>query len=179
MANADVRRLVFIDEMGSNTSLTRLFARALRGLRATCKVPRNYRENISVIGALGFDDMRAAMSVEGSVDAVVFETFIEQILLPKLKEGDIVLMDNFNVHKTERVRKLIESAGARLVLLPSYSPDFSPIENCWSKIKESLRAAAARTKEGLEQALSEAFKTITAGDILGWFRHCGYQPILI
>jgi transposase len=146
MANVDVRRVVFIDEMGSNTNLTRLFARALRGLLAICRVPRNYRENISVIGALGFDNMRAAMSVEGPVDAVVFETFIEQILLPKLKGGDIVLMDNLNVHKTERVRKLIESAGGRLVLLPSYSPDFSPIENCWSKIKESLRAAGARTK---------------------------------
>jgi transposase len=165
--------------MGSNTSLARLFARAMRGERAVGKAPRNYDKNESVIGAMGLRGVIAVMSIEGAIDGLAFNEYVERVLLPELRKGDVVVMDNLNVHKASRVQQLIRSAGARLVYLPAYSPDFSPIENCWSKIKQYLRSCEARTRDRLREAIAEALKTVTAADIRGWFRGCGYGASLV
>lgn len=175
VASLDVRRLIFLDEMGIHCGLTRLFARAFRGQRAVCAAPRDKGKNISVLGALGWEGMRAALSIEGAVNGEVLRVFLHELLVPQLQAGDIVFMDNRPTHRSKWVRAVIEAADAQLIYLPSYSPDFSPIENCWGKLKEFLRSAAARTHEALEQALSQALKTITHQDIESWFKHCGYE----
>ena len=118
------------------------------------------------------------MSFEGPMDGVVFRVFVEQVLGPTLSAGDVVVMDNLAAHKVSGIKETIESFGAQLVYLPPYSPDFSPIEPCWSKIKTFLRAKAARSREALDQALTEALKTVIPQDALGWFTHCGYCPTL-
>ena len=174
-APQDARRFVFVDEMGVHCGLTRLFARAFRGQRAVCAAPRNPGPNISVIGALGWDGVRAALSIEGAVDGAVLRVFLDQLLVPQLQAGDVVFMDNLATHRSAWVREKIEAVGAQLIYLPSYSPDFSPIENCWGKLKTFLRAVAARTRETLDQALTQAIETITLQDIEGWFKHCGYE----
>jgi transposase len=171
----EVPRLIFVDEMGVHRGLTRLFARAFAGARAVCSAPRHKGANTSVVGALGLRGMIAAMSVEGAIDGAAFGTFLDQVLVPQLQPGDIVVMDNLSVHRGAGVRQSIEACGAHLLHLPAYSPDFSPIENCWSKLKEFLRAKAARTGAALDEALTQAIAAITSEDIRGWFLHCGYQ----
>lgn len=166
--------LVFVDEMGINTDMARRYGRALPGIRVVEKRPVNTPPNTSVIGALGVRGMITCLSVEGAIDSQCFCQFIEQMLVPQLQLGQVVLMDNVSTHKSERVAQAIEGAGAGLVYLPAYSPDFNPIEECWSKIKESLRAGAARTKDKLMGGLTKALATITLQDILGWFNHSGY-----
>ena len=163
-----------VDEMGVHCGLTRRFARAFGGERAVCPAPRQKGTNTAVIGALALRGMVAAMSVPGAIDGVAFGTFLDQVLVPQLQPGDIVVMDNLPLHRGAWVRETIEACGAHLLYLPAYSPDFSPIENCWSKIKESLRAAAARTGAALDKALTQAMAAITTQDIRGWFSHCGY-----
>lgn len=174
MAKLDPECLLFVDEMGITTSLTRLYARAVGGKRALGKAPRNYGDNVSVIGAIRLRGIVSTMSIGGAVDGLVFEAFLAHMLAPKLKSGDVVLMDKLNVHRSDLVEKLIKSAKGRLLYLPPYSPDFSPMENCWSKVKEFLRAAGARTRKELDQALAHALESITCHDIRGWFKHCGY-----
>jgi transposase len=174
VAPLDVARFLFIDEMGIHCGLTRLFARAFRGERAVCSAPRATGANISVIGALGLRGLVASMSLEGAIDGLALRAFLEQLLVPELQPGDLVFMDNLPVHRSAWVRPTIEACGAHLMYLPAYSPDFSPIENCWSKVKEWLRKVAARTGEALEQALTQALALITREDIRAWFNHCGY-----
>jgi transposase len=171
----EARRLIFVDEMGMHCGMTRLFARAFRGERAVCAAPCNPGPNISVIGALGFEGLRAMLSIEGAVNSTVLQVFLDELLVPQLQSGDVVFMDNLPTHRSAFVREKIEAAGAQLIYLPSYSPDFSPIENYWGKLKTFLRAAAARTQEVLDQALTQALKTVTLQDIAAWFRHCGYE----
>ena len=117
----------------------------------------------------------AAMTLTGAVDTLAFDAYLERVLGPRLRKGDVVVLDNLGVHKASRVERVAEARGARVIWLPPYSPDFSPIEQCWSKIKSCLRAAKARTREELEKALAEAIELITRADIRGWFRHCGYE----
>ena len=155
--------------------MTRRFARAFRGERAVCAAPCNPGPNISVIGALGLEGLRAMLSIEGAINGAVLRVFLDELLVPQLQPGDVVFMDNLATHHSAWVREKIEAAQAQLIYLPSYSPDFSPIENCWSKLKTFLRAAAARTHEVLDQALTQAIKTVTLQDIEGWFQHCGYE----
>ena len=119
--------------------------------------------------------MVAAMSLEGAIDGAAFGAFLDLLLVPHLQPGDIVVMDNLPVHRGAWVRQRIEASGAHVLYLPAYSPDFSPIENCWSKLKECLRASAARTVAALDEALTQAIAAITSEDIRGWFKHCGYQ----
>lgn len=125
------------------------------------------------------EGMVATMTVESATDGDVFEAFLEEVLCPRLKAGDVVVMDNLNVHKMNRVRELIEGAGARLLYLPPYSPDLNPIEKAWSKFKQFLRSAKARTRDALDQAVTEALKTITAENASAWFKHCGYMGTAI
>lgn len=166
--------LVFIDETGSNIALTPLYARAPRGERARGTVPRNRGKNTMLIAALSLEGMGAAMILEGSANTTAFELYVEQILAPSLHTGQIVVMDNLQAHKGARVKQAIEAKGCQLLFLPGYSPDLSPIEEAFSKLKTALRRAGARTREALEEAIAQALLTITAQDAQGWFQHCGY-----
>jgi len=174
VAEIEPEELIFIDEMGSNLSLARLYARAPKGHRAYAAKPLNRGQNVSTIGALGVGGIKAVMTIEGGVDGEVFGIYVEQVLAPQLKPGQVVVMDNLKAHKVEGIESAIEKMGARVVYLSRYSPEFSPIELCWSKLKAFLRAKAARTKEALDQAITQALQTITAQDVRGWFAHCGY-----
>ncbi len=169
-----VERCKFIDDSGVNLAMTRLFGRALRGKRVADAVPQNYGPNVTLIGALSLRGLEAVMTVEGATDGDVFRAYVEQVLGPTLVPGDIVFMDNLRAHKVAGIREAIESRGARVQYLPPYSPDLSPIEPCWSKVKIALRKAKARTREALDSAVAHVLTTITAADAQHWFAHCGY-----
>ena len=168
-------RLRFLDEAGATTILTRLYARALGGNRTTEAVPRNYGQSTSMIATLGVAGVEAPMLIEGSVDTLVFNAYCEQVLQPTLKPGDVIVLDNLGAHRASRIEEIAASCGARVLWLPPYSPDFSPIELMWSKVKAYLKKVKARTQSALEKAIAEALKTITISDCLNWFRHCGYE----
>ena len=170
-----IGRLKFLDEAGSNIAMTRLYGRAAPGERVVDNAPQNYGENITMLATLSLDGIAAPMTVAGAVDGIVFKTYVEKVLAPTLLKGDIVIMDNLGAHKVAGVGELIEARGARVIYLPPYSPDLNPIEKCWSKIKTYLRAAKARTREALEQALKEVLLTISEKDARGWFASCGYS----
>ena len=174
MKPLDTKRLVFVDESGSNIALTPLYARAPRGQRAHGSVPRNRGKNTTLLASLSVEGIGASMLLEGATNAAAFEIYLEQILLPSLTPEQIVVMDNLSVHKGARVRQLIEARGCQLLFLPAYSPDFSPIEETFSKIKAFLRRVGARTREALEEAIAQALETVTSQDARGWFGHCGY-----
>jgi transposase len=169
------RRFVFVDESAVNTAMTRRYGRAPRGERAHDSAPRNYGSHTSLIGALGLRGVVAALTVEGAVDAEVFNAYAEQVLGPRLRRGDVVVLDNLGAHPASRIEEVAARRGAQVLWLPPYSPDFSPIEQCWSKIKSYLRGAKARTREQLEEALAAALGLVTKADIHGWFKHCGYS----
>ena len=173
----DGRRLVFVDESGFHTSMTRLRARAPRGERAYGKVPRNRGKNTTLIASITLEGgMGEAMSVEGATEALAFEAYVEHFLAPTLAEGQVVVLDGLGAHRTQKVRSLVEARGAELLFLPSYSPDLDPIEEASSKIKSLLRKVGARTREALVGAIAEALRAVTAEDAVGWFAHCGYEP---
>lgn len=173
LERVDVRNLVFIDEAGVHLGMVRLFARAFRGERAVDAVPRNQGTNISLLGGLSLDGLIASMTLKGSVDTPAFLSYVHEVLAPQLWIGAIVVMDNLKVHHAHSVREALEAVGAIVVFLPPYSPDLSPIELCWSKLKQFLRSKAARTYETLDLAMTEAVHSITEDDALGWFNHCG------
>jgi transposase len=137
-------------------------------------VPQNYGTNVTMLAALGSQGVEAVMTIESATDAEVFRVYVEQVLRPTLCPGDIVIMDNLRAHKVAGIREAVEQAGARLLYLPPYSPDLSPIEQCWSKLKTALRTTQPRTREALEQAIALALATITVSDAHSWFHHCGY-----
>jgi transposase len=166
--------LVFVDEAGSHIALTPLYGRAPKGQRATESVPRNRGKKTTLIASLSLEGIGASMIIEGAANGVAFEASVEHILVPRLVKGQIVVMDNLRVHKSARVRQLIEERGCQLLFLPAYSPDFSPIEEAFSKVKASLRRIKARTPEALQEALTQALLTVTSQDAHGWFEHCGY-----
>jgi transposase len=124
---------------------------------------------------LALDGVRASFSVDAATDADIFQVFVEQVLRPALRPGDVVIWDNLPAHKSTDLQPVLASAGARLLPLPPYSPDFNPIEQCWSKVKELLRSAQARTTMALQQAIDHAFAAVTASEARGWFQHCGYR----
>jgi transposase len=172
----DARKLVFLDESGSNIALTRLYARAPKGKRAKGSTPRNRGKNMTVISCLTFDGLGESLVLDGAANGELFELYVEQFLAPSLKSGQIVIMDNLRIHKRQKVRELIEARGCQLWFLPAYSPDFSPIEEAFSKVKAVLRRIGARTRDALQEALEYALSTVSASDAAGWFRHCGYLP---
>ena len=170
----DPERLIFLDESGVTTQMTRLYARCQGGGRIHEGAPRGHWKVLTTLGAMSREGMVAAMTVESATDSDVFEAFLQQVLCPKLKAGDVVVMDNLNVHKMDRVRELIEGAHARLLYLPPYSPDLNPIEKAWSKFKQFLRSAKARTAQLLDQAVTAALQAISTENAKAWFSHCGY-----
>jgi transposase len=174
MGALPLERLIFLDESGVSTQMTRGWARAARGERITEAIPQGHWKILTMVGAMSVRGMEAVMTVESATDGDVFLAYLEQVLCPKLKPGDVVILDNLSAHKIPDVRPLIEAAGAILFYLPPYSPDLNPIEKAWSKLKQFLRTAKARTSEALDQAIAEALKTITSADAAAWFRHCGY-----
>jgi transposase len=170
----DTQRLVFVDESGSHTSLTPLYGWAPKAQRAQQSVPKNRGRNTTLIAALSSQGVLAMMTLEGAADTLTFELFVEWLLCPALQPGQIVVLDNLNIHKSQHVRELIESCGCQLWFLPTYSPDLNPIELAWSKIKAHLRRVGARTDAALQEAISQALPRITPDNALAWFRHCGY-----
>jgi transposase len=174
MSHVDLNDFVFVDETRVNIAMTRPYGRAPKGERVHTSAPVNKSKNVTVLGALSYDGMLAAMTLEGSTDTQGFFTFVQTILVPTWRPGQIVMMDHLSSHKVNGVQEALEAVGATLEYLPSYSPDFSPIEACWSKCKEFLRAKTARTRERLDHAITEALARITPQDARGWFSHCGY-----
>ena len=177
-AGLDPARLVFLDESGLDTRLTRTHARAPCGRRAHGKAPGGHWHRLTLIGALALDGVCAAMAVAAATDTAVFRAFVTGVLVPALRgrPDAIVVMDNLAAHKAASVREALDRAGICYRYLPAYSPDMNPIEQAWSKLKARLRAEAARSREALERAIPGALSTITAQDARGWFRHAGYQP---
>jgi len=170
----DVRRLVFVDESGAKTNMMRLRGRALHGARVIDGAPHGHWCTTTMIGSMRLDGNSACMAVDGATDRDVFREYIRCVLAPMLRPGDIVVLDNLGAHKDAESLRLIEAAHAELRFLPPYSPDMNPIEKMWSKVKEFLRDAKARTKEELYNAIGLALKTVTPQDAEGWFRSCGY-----
>jgi transposase len=170
----DPARLVFVDECGTHTSMTRRRARAARGVRARGAVPRNRGAVTTLLAGVSLAGMSAAMTVEGGTDTAVFATYLERVLLPTLSAGQVIVVDNVGAHQPDRIRHLVAAAGCALVFLPAYSPDLSPIEEAFSKIKALIKAAAARTRAALDAAIAAALNAVTAADVAGWFAHVGY-----
>lgn len=156
--------------------MTPLYAYAPKGQRAIGSVPRNYGASMTLIASLSLDGMGEALMLDGAADGAAFDLYIEQLLAPSLRPGQIVILDNLSIHLGSRVKQAIEARGCRLLFLPAYSPDFSPIEEAFSKLKSILRRAGARTREALQEAIATALDLITATDAHGWFTHCGYLP---
>lgn len=157
--------------------MTRLRGRAPRGERLHAAAPHGHWYTTTMISAIRLDGSTAAMAIEGATDTEVFRAYVEKVLCPVLRAGDIVVMDNLSPHKNEVTLSLIEGAGASVLFLPPYSPDLNPIEKMWSKVKQSLRSAEARTREELLEAIDRALQTVTAKDAMGWFASCGYSFI--
>jgi transposase len=174
----DARRLVFVDEMGTNTSLSAVYGWAKKGQRAHCSVPRNRGKNTTVLSSMSVDGMGSSLAVEGATNSDVFETYVERVLAPTLRKGQVVVMDNLSAHKGERIRELIEKRGCELLYLPPYSPDFNPIEEAFSKIKGLLRKAEARSRQTLLEAIGVAISALSAKDARGFFEHCGYRVMV-
>ncbi len=170
----DPSRLVFVDECGTNVGLAPLRARAPRGERAFGKAPRNRGKNTTLLASMGLRGMGPCLAVEGGTTKAVFEAYVERALAPSLSPGQVVVLDNLQAHKGERARRAVEQRGAELLFLPSYSPDLSPIEEAFGKVKAQLRREKARTKGALVEAIGRALDAVTSEDARGWFGHCGY-----
>lgn len=168
-------RLRFLDEAGATTTLTRLYARALGGGRTAEAVPRNYGASTSMIATIGVGGIEAPMLIAGSVDTLVFNAYCEEFLRPTLRRGDVIVLDNLRAHRASRIEEIAFDSGAQVVWLPPYSPDFSPIELMWSKVKAYLKKVKARTQVDLEKAIAQALQTVTVSDCRNWFGHCGYE----
>jgi transposase len=173
MATFDPHRLVFVDETGTNTAMTRAYGRAPRGERVVGTVPGQWT-TVTLISAPRLSGVVAPLAFEGATDTPTFQTYVAQALVPQLQPGDVVIWDNLKPHQDAEVKHLIEQAGAELVPLPPYSSDLTPIEELWSKAKTVLKSAAARTTEALYDAMGAALRSVRPEDILGWFRFCGW-----
>jgi transposase len=170
--------LIFLDETSTHTAFTRLRARAPRGQRAHGVAPRNHGPNVTLLAALGPTGIVTAVSIPGPTTRAVFDAFVADFLVPSLRPGQTVVLDNLSVHKSAPAQALIEAAGCRLCFLPPYSPDFNPIEPVFAKIKTALRAAAARSHDDLLAATGAALDAVTAEDAAGCYADCGY-PLLM
>jgi transposase len=170
----DPSKLVFVDECGTNIGLAPLRARAPRGERAFGKSPRNRGKNTTLLASMTIRGMGPCLAVEGATSGAVFEAYIERVLAPALRPGQVIVLDNLGAHKGERIRELVEARGCELLFLPAYSPDFSPIEEAFSKVKALLRREEARTREALVEAIGRALDAVSGRDAQGWFAHCGY-----
>jgi transposase len=170
-----VAQLVFVDETGTNTAMTPRYGWAAKGDRARGQAPRNHGPNVTLVTTLSLAGLGPAMVIDGPMTARAFEAFVTQLLVPVLHPGQIVILDNLSVHTGHRIRARIEAAGCMLRFLPPYSPDFSPIEWAFSKLKTCLRQVAARTADALDAAIAAGLAQMTAADARGWFTGCGYD----
>jgi transposase len=170
----DLDRLVFIDEAGAKTNMTRLYGRAEKGERVVDLAPHGHWCTTTMISSVRLDGSTACMAVDGSTTGDVFCAYVESVLVPSLRPGDIVILDNLASHKNQIALERIEQAGAEVRFLPPYSPDLNPIEKMWSKIKQILRSTKARTQEGLLTAIAFALECVSKEDAMGWFASCGY-----
>lgn len=173
-SGCDADDVVVLDEFGSNTNLTRRYGRAACGERVYEDVPHNRPRNTTTIAALTTQGIGPTLVFSGSLNRITFETYIEQVLGPSLREGQIVVLDNASAHHGGRIAEMVAQRGCRVWYLPPYSPDFSPIELAFSKVKAHLRKVKARTREALEEAIAQALASITAADARAFFAHCGY-----
>ena len=169
-----VEDLVFIDEAGVNLAMVRLYARALKGERARGTRPQRRGKNVSIISAVTLKEVLTFFNILGATDGVTFEAFIIRKLVPKLWKGACVVLDNCSIHKGKEVQKAIQKAGGQVIYLSPYSPDFSPIENCCSKVKGILRTIRPRTYQSLDEAIAQAHKQVSSQDLYHWFTHCCY-----
>jgi len=172
MRGVDLRRLVFLDETGAKTNMTRLFARSRRGERAVDYAPHGHWNTTTLVAGITYECAIAPMALDGPMDTEAFVAYVEHLLVPELPEDPIVIMDNLSAHKSPRVQTLLRAAGAELRYLPPYSPDLNPIELMWSKVKGRLRRAKARDHEELYSAIADALSAITSHDTRAFFRHC-------
>jgi transposase len=173
----DGRHFVFVDECSTNTSLSPIYGWSRRGKRVCFEVPRNWGANITLLSSMTLEGMGPSLAVEGPTTKAVFEAYVQHVLAPSLKPGQLVVMDNLSSHKGSRIRELIEGRGCELMYLPPYSPDLNPIEQAFAKIKALLRKARARTREALLEAMGRALDAVTASDAWGFFEHRGYRPL--
>jgi transposase len=169
--------LIFLDESGVTTQMTRGYARASGGRRVHEATPGGHWKILTILSALSLGGLLATMTIEEATDGDIFLAYIEQVLGPKLQPGDVVVMDNLSAHKVAGIAELIQTAGAELLYLPPYSPDLNPIEKAWAKLKQLLRSTKARTAEALEQAIAELLPQITPQNAQAWFRHSGINYI--
>ena len=169
-----LNQLVFLDEFGATTTMTRSRARGPRGKRIVAKTPHGHWKILSTIAAMTVEGMLTGCTFDGATDTEMFLAFVEQFLVPQLKPGQLVVLDNLPAHKSPKVDRLIESVGARVLRLPAYSPDFNPIEMAIAKIKAMLRKRSQRTFDDLIDAIGQAMASITQRDALNFIRHCGY-----
>lgn len=172
----DPARLVFLDETGATTKMARLRGRSPRGERCRAAVPHGHWKTTTLVAGLRLDGMTAPMVIDGAMTGDAFTAYAETLLAPALKPGDIVILDNLPAHKVSGARAAIERAGAMLVFLPPYSPDFNPIEQAFAKIKALLRKAAARTVDALEAAIASALDAFTREECANYFTNSGYEP---
>jgi transposase len=169
--------LIFLDESGVTTQMTRGYARASGGRRVHEATPGGHWKILTILSALSLGGLLATMTIEEATDGDIFLAYLEQVLGPKLRPGDVVVMDNLSAHKVPGVEQLIQAAGAELLYLPPYSPDLNPIEKAWAKLKQLLRSAKARTAEALHQAIAELLPQITPQNAQAWFHHSGINYI--
>jgi transposase len=167
--------LIFLDEFGTNLAMAPRYARAPSGIRAYSAVPFNPGENITLTMGLSLHGVVAPLAVPGATNGDLFREYVERVLVPELRPGNVVVFDNLSAHKVVGVQDAIEAAGARLLRLPPYSPDLSPVENCGSKVKTAIRAQSPRTRGDLYDAMGDALRAVTLGDARAWFVHCGYR----
>lgn len=162
--------MIFLDESGVSTQMTRRYARAPRGVRVHESTPEGNWKILTILSAMSLDGMIATMTIEAATDTEIFLAYLDHVLCPALRPGDVVIMDNLSSHKVSGVRERIQTAGAELLYLPPYSPDLNPIEKAWAKLKQLLRTAKARTAEALEQAIADLLPSIRTQDAQAWFR---------
>jgi len=169
-----LKGLKFLDESGAHLGLTRRCGRAAPGERVVEATSGYSGRHYTLVAALSWTGVQAPWLLEGAMDSAAFEVYVQHLLAPTLRRGDVVLLDNLSAHYSERAREFIEARGARVEFLPPYSPDLNPIEQCWAKIKEALRAAKPRTLDELLAAFQQALLSVTPEDAIAWFAHCGY-----
>jgi transposase len=174
MPGLDAERLVFVDETGAKTGMTRTHGYAPAGRRLVDAVPYGRWHTTTFVAALRAGGMAAPLALEGALSGAAFVAYVEQVLVPELRPGDVVVMDNLGSHKVAGVRRAIEGAGCRLLYLPAYSPDLNPIEQAFAKLKALLRQAAERTADGLWAALGRLLDRFGPEECHNYFRHCGY-----
>jgi transposase len=173
--SVEPNRLVFLDETGAKTNMTRRYGRSLKGTRCYDSAPSGHWKSVTILSSLRLDSSTESVVFDGAIDRKIFDEYVEKFLAPNLRPGDIVIADNLSAHKSQKAYDAIKKQQAEMIFLPAYSPDFNPIEKMWSKIKQVLRGIKARTHDELFEGISKALELVSASDAQGWFTSCGYE----